>query len=204
MTEPAPPNSGNAPFRSPLLMNASDSAVVVIDVQEKLLPLIPNHKHITWNMLRLIEGAELLDVSVCCTEQYPRGLGKTVDPLLGKVNSVGEHAIAEKTMFSCRQCSSLFETISESGIHNLLLCGIETHVCVAQSALDLMAQGFNIFVCVDAIGARSPIDHRVALRRLESSGVTLTTTEAVLFEWCESSKHSEFKKISKLVQQTAP
>ena len=98
----------------------------------------------------------------------------------------------------------MFDGLSESGIYNLLLCGIESHVCVAQSALDLLAQGFNVFVCVDAIGARSAVDHRVAIRRLENSGVTLTTTEAALFEWCEKAGSKNFKQISKLVQQTKP
>ena len=186
------------------MMNASDSALVVIDVQEKLLPHIPNHQLIEWNILRLLQGAETLGVAVSGTEQYPKGLGRTVKSLASKLESLSPHAIPAKTMFSCRECNELFSALSNAGVHNLLLCGIETHVCVAQSALDLMAQGFNVFVCVDAIGARSSVDHQIGIRRMENSGATLTTTEAALFEWCEKSGSEQFKTISKLVQQAGP
>jgi len=107
-------------------------------------------------------------------------------------------------MFSCRECDSTFKELSSQGVHNLLICGIESHICVAQSSLDLLSQGFNVFVCVDAVGARHAIDHETALRRLENSGVVLTTTEAVLFEWCEKSGSDQFKQISKIVQQQPP
>ena len=193
-----------APFRSPLLMNASDSAVVVIDVQEKLLPHIGNHQRIQWNLLRLLEGAGTLGVAVCGTEQYPKGLGSTVQSIAGPLKSLSQHQIPEKTMFSCRECVEMFNALSNSGVHNLLLCGIETHVCVAQSALDLMAQGFNVFVCVDAVGSRSLEDHQIGIRRMENCGANLTTTEAVLFEWCENSRAEHFKAISKLVQNKGP
>ena len=191
-------------FRSPLLMNCDDSALVIIDVQEKLVPHISNHAQITWNISRLLEGAGILGVAVCGTEQYPKGLGGTVEEIARPLKTLANQDVAEKTMFSCRECSSMFDELSEAGIHNLLLCGIESHVCVAQSALDLLAQGFNVFVCVDAIGARSAVDHRIAIRRMENSGVTLTTTEAALFEWCEKAGNENFKKISKLVQEARP
>ena len=190
-------------FRSPLLMNPKDSALVVIDVQEKLIPLIPEYQRIVWNINRLLDGAAALGVSVCGTEQYPKGLGGTVEPLAMKLKAQTEN-IADKTMFSCRECDSSFQDLSAAGVHNLLICGIETHVCIAQSSLDLLAQGFNVFVCADAVGARHEIDHQTALRRLENSGVVLTTTEAALFEWCEKAGSDQFKQISKIVQQSPP
>ena len=197
-------DSNDATFRSPLLMNGDDSALVVIDLQEKLVPHVSNHEQIVWNISRLIEGAAILGVDICGTEQYPQGLGSTVEPIASLLRSQSQQSVAEKTLFSCRECGSLIEWLAESGCRNLLLCGIETHVCVTQSALDLLSQGFNIFVCVDAISARSTIDNQVALRRMESCGVMLTTTEAALFEWCERAGSENFKKISKLVQQTGP
>ena len=196
-------SSDATPFRSPLLMNQKDSALVVIDVQEKLIPLIPEYQRIVWNINRLLDGAAALGVSVCGTEQYPKGLGGTVEPLAMKLKAQAEN-IAEKTMFSCRECDSSFRDLSAAGIHNLLICGIETHVCVAQSSLDLLAQGFNVFVCADAVGARHEIDHQTAMRRMENSGVVLTTTEAALFEWCEKAGSDGFKQISKIVQQSPP
>ena len=195
--------SDQAPFRSPLLMNAGDSALVVIDVQEKLIPLIPAHEHIVWNINRLLDGAAALGVKVCGTEQYPSGLGETIEPLAMKIKAQSP-GIPDKTMFSCRECDAAFKDLSAAGVHNLLICGIESHVCVAQSALDFLAQGFNVFVCVDAVGSRHAIDHQTALRRMENSGVVLTTTEAALFEWCEKAGSDGFKQISKIVRQPPP
>ncbi len=190
--------------RSPNLMNANDSALIVIDVQEKLVPLVGNHQHLIWNIERLVEGANILGVGVAATEQYPKGLGGTVENLRHQLAESNDGAIPAKTMFSCRECAATFSGLAERGIHNLLLTGIETHVCVAQSAFDLIAAGFSVYVCIDAVGSRHPIDHATALRRMESAGVTLTTTEAALFEWCEKAGSDQFKQISKLVQRAMP
>ncbi len=181
-------------------MNRSDSALIVIDVQEKLVPHINENQHVVWNIRRLLDGAAALAIPAFATEQYPKGLGHTVETLRCMLKT----DIPEKSMFSCRECESLFTTLYEQGIRNLLLTGIETHVCVAQSALDLTSQGFNIFLAVDAVGSRFASDHVTAIRRMESSGITLTTTEAALFEWCETSGAEEFKTISKLVQEKGP
>ena len=202
MTDHESPSPSGLPetFRSPLLMNAQDSALVVIDVQEKLIPHIRNYETVTWNIGRLITGARLLGVRILATEQYPKGLGATIEAIRQPL-SAGDSPIPEKTMFSCRECTQEFSRLYQQGIQKLLLTGIETHVCVSQSALDLIAAGFSVYVCVDAVGSRHRIDHDTALRRLENSGAVLTTTEAVLFEWCELAGREEFKAISKLVQE---
>ena len=195
--------SGPHQPRSPLMMNSFDTALIVIDMQEKLLPHISEAKIVTWNIGRLLAGADALGVKVGGTEQYPRGLGETVTEISQPLHRLaGDHRVDEKIMFSCRQCKTLFDGLAADGIRKLLLCGIETHVCVAQTALDMLAAGFDVFLCVDAVGTRHPIDHEIALRRLESSGCTLTTTEAALFEWCETAGAEGFKRISKLVQET--
>ena len=196
---PLPSDSAET-FRSPLLMNAQDSALVVIDVQEKLIPHIRNHEELTWNIGRLITGAELLGLRIVATEQYPRGLGATIEAIRQPLRTA-KSPIPEKTMFSCRECADEFSNLYQQGIHKLLVTGIETHVCVAQSALDLIAAGFSVYVCVDAVGSRHRVDHETALRRLENSGAVLTTTEAALFEWCERASREEFKAISKLIQE---
>ena len=182
-------------------MNADDTALIVIDVQEKLLPHILDHTELSWNITRLIRAAKTLGLPIRATEQYPKGLGHTVEPIRKEIEL--QSGAAEKLMFSCRECESVFKSLSESGIHNLLLCGIETHVCVAQTALDMLASGFDVYLCLDAIGSRSSIDHDTAIRRMESSGATLTTTEAAMFEWCERAGSDKFKTISKLVQESA-
>jgi nicotinamidase-related amidase len=187
------------PRRSNQLMNAGNSALLVIDVQEKLLPLIPNHRRIVWNIGRLLDAAKLLGVRSLATEQYPKGLGATVAELRERLPEP-----PEKSMFSCRECSALFAPLRDEGIDNVLLVGIEAHVCVQQTALDLLAQGFNVFLAVDAIGSRIELDYSIAIERMKGSGATATTTESVLFEWCESSANPQFKLISQMVRQHPP
>ena len=184
------------PSRSNFLMTRGNTATLVIDIQERLVSKITDHERICWNAGRLIDAALLLGMPVQMTEQYPQGLGHTVAWLGQKLGPP-----VEKRMFSCRECNELISGFSNSGIANVLICGIETHVCVQQTALDLIASGFGVFVAVDAVGSRFPLDHSTALARMQSAGVTLTTTESALFEWCETSGADEFKSISKLVQQ---
>ena len=188
-------------FRSPLLMNSDDTAVLVVDLQEKLVPHILDHAKVVWNVTRLLRAAKVLGVRILGTEQYPKGLGATVPEVSGLMEGA---ELTEKLMFSCRECSSLLDELETHQVRNVLLCGIETHVCVAQTALDLIANGFNVFLCVDAVGSRFSLDQDVALQRMECAGATLTTTEAAMFEWCESAGSDSFKSISKLVQEPAP
>ncbi len=185
--------------RSSELMSRTDSGLLVIDVQEKLTPAISSSTTVVWNVRRLIEGARHLNVPVAASEQYPQGLGPTVADLA--VLLPERHP---KRCFSCRELATVFATLRDQGVEKLLLCGIETHVCIQQTALDLMADGWRVYIAVDAVGSRAEIDHQTALRRMEASGATLTTTESALFEWCETSAAPEFKQISQLVRESAP
>lgn len=185
--------------RSPELMSIADSALLVVDVQEKLIPLVPGHERIVWNIRRLIDGANILGVPVIATEQYPQGLGPTVSEL---VEGIGQ--THSKLAFSCVECTEVFDQLGDRGIHKLLVAGIETHVCVQQTVLDLLAGGFRAYVAADASGARFEQDRDVALRRMESSGATITTTEAALFELCEVAGTPQFKALSQLIRQTPP
>ncbi|MCH2181834.1 MAG: isochorismatase family protein [Mariniblastus sp.] len=196
-------NSKSDAPRSPLMMNRKQTALVVIDVQEKLLPLIDNHVLCCWNIGRLAQGCRLLEIPVVTTEQYPAGLGNTIASLSSLLQDAGSPFL-EKTMFSVRELASVFEQLKESGIQNLILTGVESHVCIMQSALDLMSQGFDVFLPVDAISSRYQVDHETALCRLETSGATLVTTEMVLFELCVGSDSPEFKGISQLVKEEPP
>ena len=186
--------------RSPLLLDRDLSTLLVIDVQEKLLPLISGHHRLVWNIERLIKGANILGVPVQATEQYPKGLGHTVAPI--RENLI--NAVPEKTLFSCRECDVLMEQSGSSGRNQFVIVGIETHVCVQQTALDFMANGFDLFVVANAVGSRYSNDYRIALERMAASGVTITTVESVLFEWCEVSGTDEFKQISQLVKESPP
>ncbi len=187
------------PPRSSELMTPVDTGLLVVDLQEKLVPVITDHTTITWNVSRLLRAADALDVTTAATEQYPQGLGSTVD--------LGEYQpkdVVEKIMFSCREADDIFRDWAEASIRKILICGIETHVCIQQTVLDLLSEGFRVYLAVDAIGARHSLDHQTALRRMESSGAVLTTTEAVMFEWCESAANPEFKTISQLVREAPP
>ena len=187
-------------FRSPALMSLQNSALVLIDVQEKLMPAMANQARLTARIQLMLKGCGLLNVPIVVTEQYPVGLGATVPDIQLLLSNANVAAKAEKTMFSVREGSEAFSKLAGQGITNLVLIGIETHVCVAQSALDLLANGFEVHVCTDAVGSRKPSDHETALRRMENSGVIPTTVEAVLFEWCEDANHESFKKISKSIK----
>jgi nicotinamidase-related amidase len=193
------------PFvRSPELLSVADSGLLVVDVQEKLIGLVPEHRRIVWNIARLLDGAKVLGAFAAATEQYPQGLGPTTPVLAQRFDSTPDNPVPAKTMFSCRGCVSTFEGFRQRGLHKLLVVGIETHVCIQQTVLDAMANGFRVYVAVDAVGARFAIDHETALRRMEASGATLTTTESALFEWCEVAGTPKFKDISRLVRQPMP
>ncbi len=186
-------------LRSPELMCRSDSALLVVDVQEKLVATMGAAARVVWNVRRLIDGARILGVPVVASEQYPQGLGATVEGLASRLEDR-----RSKLYFSCRELPELFLDLRQRNIEKLLVCGIETHVCVQQTVLDLLADGWRIFVAVDAVGSRNELDHQIALRRIESSGAVLTTTEAALFEWCQAAGTPEFKQISRIVRENAP
>jgi nicotinamidase-related amidase len=185
--------------RSPELMSADDTGLLVVDVQEKLIGLVSGHERIVWNIRRLLDGAKVLGVSVAATEQYPQGLGKTVPELAQRLAK-----IPDKLSFSCGACSEIFQQWTERGISRVLVVGIEAHVCVQQTVLDLLASGRRVYVAIDAIGSRYEIDYQTAVRRMDSAGATLTTTEAAIFEWCRQSGTPQFKQISQLVRESPP
>jgi nicotinamidase-related amidase len=185
--------------RSPELMTPRDTALVVVDVQEKLMPLIAGASRIIWNLRRLIDGAEATGLKVLATEQYPQGLGPTVPELAARLG-----AIPSKATFSCGGCAPFAHSLEASGASKVMVSGIEAHVCVQQTVLDLLAGGYRVYVPVDAVGSRYAVDYETGLKRMESAGATLTTTEAALFEWCQQSGTPVFKKISALVREKPP
>jgi nicotinamidase-related amidase len=185
--------------RNPTLMNPDDAALLIIDVQGKLLDLIPRHARIVWNLRRLIEGAQALGIAVAGTEQYPQGLGPTTPELAERLGP-----LPAKLAFSAGVCGQIFAGWRGAGRWKIVVAGIEAHVCVQQTALDLLAAGYQVCIPADAVGSRYAVDLEFALRRLDSSGVTLTTTEAVLFEWCRAAGSPEFKVISRLVRESPP
>lgn len=177
-------------------MSADDTGLLVIDMQEKLLPLIPDCKRVVRDCAFLIDAAMALGMTVQATEQYPKGLGPTVEELAKKL----PHR-PEKTAFSCCAIPEVVETFHRQARPKVVLCGIEAHVCVLNTALDLLAQGFRTYIAVDAVASRFKNDADVALQRLQQAGAILTTAEGCVFEWVGGASHPGFKTISRLVQE---
>lgn len=180
----------------PTRMSSADTGLLVIDVQEKLVHKIPADAALIRNIGFLVDGAHLLGLPVQATEQYPKGLGPTVPELAQRLP-----VRPDKVSFSCCAIPSVVEGFRSAGRPKVVLAGIETHVCVQQTALDLLAQDFRVYIPVDAVGSRYPIDHDVALRRLEKAGAILTTAETCVFEWVGGADSPKFKDVSRLVQE---
>jgi nicotinamidase-related amidase len=174
-------------------LTPATSLLAVIDVQERLLAAMPDAERVVERCLRLARAAALLDVERVLTEQYPKGLGPTPPALAAALPPA-----AAKLAFSCSGCAG-FDAACRPGIAAVVLAGLETHVCITQTALDLLAAGLGVFVVVDAVASRHPLDHEVGLQRLAGAGAVLTTSEAVLFEWCRSAEHPRFQEIRRLV-----
>src|SRR5438874_562907 len=177
-------------------MSAADTGLLVIDVQEKLLPLIPDAASVVRNVGFLIDAAQLLEMTVQATEQYPRGLGPTTPDIAARL----PHR-PDKVAFSSCAVPEVVEAFHRGARPKVVLCGLETHVCVLNTALDLLALDFRVYVAVDAVSARYRVDHDTALRRLEQAGAIPTTVEGCVFEWVGGAGHPRFKDVSRLVQE---
>jgi nicotinamidase-related amidase len=169
------------------------TVLAVIDIQERLARVVPGCEAIVERAVRLARAAELLGVRRELTEQYPKGLGPTVPSVAACMP-----AAEEKLAFSAAGCGCLAVEPGR-GVESVVLAGLETHVCILQTALDLLARGLVVFVPVDAVASRFAIDHETALRRLEHSGAILTTSESLLFEWCRRADHEQFREIRSLI-----
>lgn len=192
MTEP----SSSYP-RSIDLLSHQECQLVVVDVQEKLVPVIPVAENIVFRIRQLAQAAHIFQIPISCTEQYPKGLGHTVAELADLLPEP-----KEKVHFSGAEClgwSTITNTI-DSRV-KIVLTGIESHICVQQTALDLLAAGYRVIIPMDAVASRNKLDWKVSLKRMENSGAQITTTESILFEWCEVAGTDEFKQISRLVTE---
>lgn len=184
-------------FRSKILLNRTKSALLIIDIQEKILNVSAFRDAVKSNTIKLIEGCSILSVPIFYTEQYPKGLGST-EPTI-KEALANRNAI-QKMTFSCGGAGELFETFEKEKFEQIIVCGIETHVCVQQSVIDLLEFGFQVNLAADAVSSRKEIDHSIALERMRALGAEVTTTEAILFELLEVCGTDEFKAVSKIVK----
>jgi nicotinamidase-related amidase len=170
-------------------------ALLIVDLQEKLVVRIPRSAGVVAQCVRLVQGAKLLDIPVWATEQYPKGLGSTV----AVVADLIPHRPAKMT-FHCCSVGEIVEHLHGRSIKHVTLAGLETHVCIAQTAIELLRMNFAVQVPADAVASRGEFDTKIALRRMENAGAVITTSEAVLFEWIETADHPKFKELSGLVK----
>ncbi len=178
----------------PGLTDAAKSQLLIIDVQERLSSAMPaaDMKKMARYTERLLQAAQLLNIPVLHTEQYAKGLGHTVEAIRQVLSP--DHPPFEKTSFSCCGAEGFNELTNQRP--HIIICGMETHVCVMQTALELTAQGKAVFIVEDGVISRNPEHKRNALNRMAHMGITITNHESVLFEWLRDAKHKHFKAVS--------
>lgn len=193
------PQESSTFARSPDLLRREESRLLIVDMQEKLLRVIPEAAAAIASCELLMQGAKTLGIPVSLSEQYPQGLGATVPALAGLADEA-----AEKLRFSAAGAWEWTLALGSSERPQVVVAGIEAHICVLQTVLDLIAAGFSVSVVEDAVASRSAADCETALRRMRDVGAIVTTAESVLFEWCETAEAPEFKAISRLVKERGP
>jgi nicotinamidase-related amidase len=184
--------------RHPKLLDKNGTALLVIDIQEKILPVIFEHERVLKNTKKLISGFKILQLPVFYTEQYPKGLGPTENTLLQMLVDMPKF---EKLSFSCIGAGNLFAHLKSKSISRVVVCGIESHVCVMQTSFDLIANGFEVYLAADAVSSRRKFDFEVAIERMRSNGIDISLTESILFELLNLCGTPEFKEISKIVKE---
>jgi nicotinamidase-related amidase len=178
---------------APRLLHRDRAALVVVDVQEAFRPAVAEFDVVVANVGRLIQGAQILGMPIVVTEQYPQGLGETVDELREHLEGVDR---LPKTYFS----AAAAQGFRLGGRDQTLLCGIESHVCVSQTAHDLLDRGLEVHVATDAVSSRTIENLDVGLHKMETAGAILTSVETALFEMLEAAGGDEFKQIQGLVK----
>lgn len=186
-------------IRERFFLSSEESLLVVIDVQERLCKAMDEQvlQQLVGNSSILLEAATELQVPVAVTEQYVKGLGPTVPELAEKLGAIPRH---EKMAFSCCGCAEFVEQVRASGRRQIVIVGMETHVCVLQTVLELLDAGYQVQVVRDAVMSRSKQNWQTALDEMRQAGAVITCTESVLFQWLRVAGTESFKKLSKLVK----
>ena len=175
-----------------------DAVLVAIDFQERLMPAMKNQKEVEETIKKLAEGWRVLGLPVLLTQQYTKGLGTTIESLR---TALGEaYSPIEKTSFSAMGEPEFVKALETLGKKTIILTGVETHVCVQQTALDLLEASYQVFLVVDAVSSRDNNDKKYAQRRICEAGAVATTYEAVLFELVGGAREEGFKQISAIVK----
>ena len=175
-----------------------ETLLLIVDVQKKLISNIKGNKLIVFNIKKLIDTCKLLNIHIAITEQNPLKLGITLESLLKK----NEYPKFEKMEFSCSENENFINYINDYNFKNIIICGIESHICILQTSIDLLQKGLNILIPRDAIGSRNEIDNDTAFLRLILSGAVASTTESLICELCKTSNRKEFREVSKILKNS--
>lgn len=184
-----------------LRMNRKMSQLILVDIQDKVIAPIGDAARLTEVLVRLVKFASRLEVPVTVTEHYPEGLGATVESIRRELSE--DTQVLRKHHFSCIADDTLrhhLEDLRDLGRGQAVVAGIEAHVCVAQTALDLIVEGYQVFVVADAVASRAPASRKIALQRLRQAGASIVESEMVLFEWLEMSGTPEFRELHPLIK----
>ena len=179
------------------MLDNKNTLLVIIDVQEKLLNSVFNKDILKKNSIILSKVANILSIPTVITEQYPKGLGSTIDEIKTELNNT---KYFEKTNFDAFLDETILSFVVEYKRKDILIFGIETHICVYQSALDLLKRGYSVTIVADACGSRSEYEYEMALNVLEKAGANIKTTEMILFELLKSSRHPNFKEMQAFIK----
>lgn len=182
----------------PKILDLNKSALVIVDVQEIFRSVISDFPIIATKVSTVARGFQILELPIFITEQYPKGLGKTAEEIL--INFSADFEIFEKTTFSSCGSKTFLEKVQEKNVSQVVLCGLETHICVNQTAHSFLNRGFEVHLLTDAVGSRFTNDKETALKKMQSSGVVLSTIEMALFELLKDAKHEQFKEIQSLIK----
>lgn len=177
------------------LIERNNAALIVIDVQEKLIPLVVRNSEIINNIVKLIKFCKTLQIPIIITEQYPKGLGKTVREVSEELKGVKP---IEKTSFSCFGSEEFRNALKKNKIKTLILVGVEAHICIAQTALDAIDK-FRICVVADAVSSRTVENLNIGLQRMRDNGVIISSTEMLMYELLRDSQSKEFKEVKHLL-----
>ena len=183
------------------MKNSSDkisskvNSLLIIDIQEKIISPILNKDSIIKNIKKLINAYQILEENIFISEQNPLKLGQTIPELLPK----SRFKKIEKMAFSLASIQDFLKELKNKKITNLIVCGIETHICIQQTVLDCLQKGFEVILISDAMSSRNRLDHKIALKCMVQRGAFLTTTESIIFELCKTSDRKEFKEIKNII-----
>ncbi len=182
----------------PNLLDSKKTALVVVDIQEGFRNAIPDFSSIASRASIAVRGFQILNVPVLVTEQYPRGLGHTADEITSVLADSSE--VSEKTTFSSCGAGRFVTKLEELGVSQVVLCGLETHVCVNQTAHDLLDSGFEVHLLRDCVTSRHDYNRLSGIAKMERSGVVPSSIEMALFELMRDAKHEQFKAIQALIK----